>query len=215
MSTVIERVCVRSVILIGDFSVCTPYVQSFNVKKQRGQISSFDASVKVLNEAINNNNLTGGCVKIYAGTSSGNLGDNWRDRLGVPGGLPIIFTGIIKSAKINPCFDDPKYVVLSISGTDVLGLLEGKKFTRRCRSTISSWVGITGSTPGLKSDKLAFQQIPRFEVNAGKTQADSPLVAAPPTGSGQGGSSTAQKSDIKSEIKFDISQVTDDKTKTT
>ena len=43
----IERVKVRARIDIGGLSVSTPFVQSFNVRKQRGQISTFDASLKV------------------------------------------------------------------------------------------------------------------------------------------------------------------------
>lgn len=181
----IERVCVRSVIKIGNFHVKTPYVQSFNVKKQRGQISTFDASLKVSYADMDNQNITGGCVKIYAGYSDGIVTD-WAEVVlsgrSIPGvKIPIIFTGIIKTAKVTPCFDDPKYMILSISGTDVLGLLEGKKFTRRSINTISSWVAINGVTPGLKSDKLTAKQTLLFETNPGKYFQDTEVVLAPPT----------------------------------
>ena len=181
-----ERVCVRSVIKIGSIMVKTPYIQSFNVKKQRGQISSFDASLKISCEEISDTNMSGGCVKIYAGYSDGREETQWWNMIGEPSPIngifiPIIFTGIIKTAKMTPCFDDPKYIILSISGTDVLGLLEGKKFTRRNRATISSWVAITGVNPGLKSDKLTHKNTPLMETNGDGSFADTNLVFAPPT----------------------------------
>lgn len=145
----IERVKVRARIDIGGLSVSTPFVQSFNVRKQRGQISTFDASLKVEGGTIVGG-ITGGDVKIYAGTE---------------GNLNLIFTGICRTAKISPCYDDPKYVVLSVSGADQMMLLQGKKFTRRCRSSQSTWVAITGvNREGLKSGKFAYHNEPTIEM---------------------------------------------------
>lgn len=149
----IEMVKCRATVSIGGVSVSTPYVQSFNVRKQRGQVSTFDASLKV-NGASIGGSLTGGSVIISAGTA---------------GGQKIIFTGICRQAKASPCFDDPAYVILSISGADALSLLHGKKYTRRCRETLAAWVGITGVVrEGLRSGKFAYTNEPTIFTNGGK-----------------------------------------------
>lgn len=122
----IDLVKIRATVKIGNsVSVSTPYIQSFNVRKSRGQLSTFDAALKVEYEQVNNN--IGGGVSITAGTESNQN---------------LIFTGILKKATIGPCWDDPGYVILNISGTDVLSKLQGKKYTRRCRATHSTWVSI-------------------------------------------------------------------------
>lgn len=121
----ISQVKCRAQITIAGVTIDTPYVQSFNVKKQRGQVSSFDATLKV----SAGEEFSAGDVIIRAGTK---------------GNLKTIFKGICKQAKISPCFDDPNYYILSISGTDHLSLLEGKKYTRRCVTSDSSWAAITG-----------------------------------------------------------------------
>lgn len=137
----IERVKVRANITIGRLSVSTPYIQSFNVKKQRGQVSTFDASLKVSHDEISGT-ITGGNVVIKAGSESS---------------METIFTGMCRTAKISPCYDDPKYVILSISGADASILLQGKRYTRRCRATTSTWVSITGvNREGLKSGKFSY-----------------------------------------------------------
>lgn len=151
----IEMVKCRATVSIGGISVSTPYVQSFNVRKQRGQVSTFDASLKV-NGASIGGSLTGGSVVISAGTDSSKK---------------IVFTGICRQAKVSPCFDDPAYVILSISGADALSLLHGKKYTRRCRETLAAWVGITGVVrEGLRSGKFAYINEPTIFTNGGKQQ---------------------------------------------
>ncbi len=158
----IERVKVRATVVIGGLSVSTPLIPSFNVRKQRGQVSTFDASLKVESDSISGG-ITGGNIEIYAGTDSG---------------VEIIFTGICRAAKISPCYDDPKYVILSISGADAMSLLQGKKYTRRCRATQSTWVAITSVTrEGLKSGKFAYQNEPTIEITTGlQEKADSLTV---------------------------------------
>ncbi len=148
----IEMVKCRANVSIGGVSVSTPYVQSFNVRKQRGQVSTFDASLKV-NGASIGSSLTGGEVVISAGAG---------------GTLRTIFTGICRQAKVSPCYDDPAYVILSISGADALSLLHGKKYTRRCRSTLAAWVGITGVVrEGLRSGKFAYNHEPTITTDGG------------------------------------------------
>lgn len=136
----IDLVKIRATISIGNsLSISTPFIQSFNVRKSRGQLSSFDASLKVRHEEISSGNI-GGSVVIRAGSS---------------GDQTTIYTGILKKSTVSPCWDDPGYVFLNISGTDVLSLLQGKNYTRRCRSTKSTWVSITGvSRHGLRSGRF-------------------------------------------------------------
>jgi len=145
----IEMVKIRAKVSVGRLSVETPYVQSFNVRKQRGQVSSFDASLKVSHDEISGA-ITGGNVVISAGEGSAS---------------EVIFTGMCKVAKISPCYDDPKYVILRISGVDQLSLLQGKRYTRRCRSTTSTWVAIMGVVrTGFKSGKFAYNNEPKINV---------------------------------------------------
>jgi len=138
----IHMVKIRATVRIGSFSVSTPYVLSFNVTKSRGQLSTFSASLKVRNGSVGGG-IVGDKVEISAGE-----------------GTPrTIFSGIVKSSNLSPCRDDPLFAILNISGTDVLSMLEGKKYTRRCRATSPNgvWVGIEGVTRrGLKSGKLAY-----------------------------------------------------------
>jgi hypothetical protein len=146
----IEQVKVRARIEIGSLKVETPYIQSFSVKKSRGAISTFDASLKISHEDVSGA-ITGSKVIIYAG---------------VKGKLKKIFTGMVRSAKISPCFDDPQFVMISISGSDNLILLNGKKYTRRCRVTKSKYVTITGVVrAGLKTTGMNYERDPFPEIN--------------------------------------------------
>ncbi len=145
----IEMVQVRSAIVIGSIRVGTPgdfddgMVISFNVKRERGRPASFNASIKVKHDVLNNSSSTLGDIVIEAG---------------VEGNLNKIFTGIIKNAKVAPCNDDPSYVMLSLSGFDKLILLEGKKYTRRNRGTKVSWATIDGVVrKGLKDSKFKYK----------------------------------------------------------
>lgn len=157
----ITQIPCRAVVNAGGLSVETPFVLSFNVRKQRGQVGTFDASLKVLSSEIGGSSA-GGDVQIYG---QGNL----------------IFTGICRQAKISPCFDDPAYVILTISGADALSLLHGKKYTRRCRSSQAVWVGITGVVrEGLRSGKFIFNQQSLFTTTGGGSEANTKTT---PTGS--------------------------------
>ena len=121
----IDLVPIRATIELGGLTVKTPFIQSFNVRKTRGQLSTFDATLKVNHSQITSSNV-GGFVTISAGSS----------------GQRKIYTGILKKSTVSPCWDDPGYVLLNISGTDVLSHLQGKKYTRRCRATKSTWISI-------------------------------------------------------------------------
>lgn len=165
----IERIKVRARVEIGSLTVSTPFVKAFNVTKARGQVSTFDATLKVSHDDVKGS-MTGDNVKILAGTDSG---------------LSQIFIGMVRKAKISPCWDDPKFVMLSISGEDILSRLRGKKFTRRCRATMSCWTAITGiARRGLKSDKFAFQNLPYLWTDGGGPLSESNRIHYVP---GQGG----------------------------
>ncbi len=150
----IEMVKIRAKITIGTrFSVETPYIQRFNVNKSRGAPATFDASLKVSNTEITGN-IIGDDVKIEAGR------DTYVGKT--------IFVGYIKQVKVNPCLDDPSFVILGLSGVDFLGSLEGKKYTRRCRATRSTFVTIDSvQRRGLKSGKFAYTKDPTLEMHAG------------------------------------------------
>ena len=161
----IELVKIRATITVGDLIVKTPYIQSFSVKKTRGQISTFDASLKVDQADINNSN-TIGTVTIEAGE----LGNEIK-----------IFTGITKRVSVSPCWDDPGYVLFSISGTDILGSLDGKKYTRRVKETRKSWVGINSVVrEGLRDGSLDYT-VEAVAAESGKSQKsqDTNIGAAP------------------------------------
>lgn len=158
----IERVKVRATVQVGSLAISTPYVQSFSVRKQRGQVSTFDASLKVSHDEVSGS-ITGGVVVIRAGEDSAS---------------DTIFTGICRAAKISPCYDDPKYVILSISGADQMSLLQGKKYTRRCRATQSTWVAITGVVrEGLKSGRFAYNMEPTITIDGGKLNKEDNVTA--------------------------------------
>lgn len=144
----IEVVMIRAKISIGaGLVVETPFIRSFNVNKARGQISTFNAVLKVRHDAAIGG--PGDQVTIDAEGFQGSAGEpNIR-----------IFTGIVRQAKISPCFDDPYFVDFSISGNDVMSLLQNKKYTRRCRSSKASFITIDAVTrPGLKSGKFKYKQ---------------------------------------------------------
>lgn len=149
---------VRAKVKIGHLTVGPnpPHVQSFSVTRNRNSAATCSASVKVRTNANAGSSLTGGNLEIYAGGG---------------GGTKKIFQGVVKTARISPCFDDPSYVILSVTGADALSLLEGKKYTRRCRGTLSSWVSIEGvSRSGLKSGKFAVRQLDEFDIYDGDIQ---------------------------------------------
>jgi hypothetical protein len=136
----ISQVKVRARITIGNsIDVETPFILKFDVNKIRGQISTFSASLKVHENDISSS-IAGDHIKIYAGAGSANN---------------VVFSGIVKSIQITPCWDDPQYVYMNVSGEDILSILRGKKYTRRSTATTSSWISIEGVTrKGLRSGKF-------------------------------------------------------------
>lgn len=122
----LNTVKIRARVTIGDFVVETPYILSFNVSKERNKKSTFTAALKIEEDDLNN--LMGDVVTISAGEN-------------IP---KLIFTGYILQSSPSPCWDDPKYVVLNISGADVLYMLDNERFTRLANYSEDSWAIITG-----------------------------------------------------------------------
>jgi len=145
----IEMVRIRATITIGSLVVSTPYIQSFNVSKSRESFSTFTASIKVSHEDVSGA-ITGDSVVIAAG---------------VRNSLDTIFTGMVKQASTQACLEDPNYVILNISGSDILSFLNGKKYTRRCRGTASTWVAIKSvDRAGFKSSKFIYKERDMLET---------------------------------------------------
>ena len=156
----IERVKIRAKIVIGNFTVETPFILGFNVNRTRGQVSTFDARVKVAKDSIAD--MTGGPIRIYAGSGSANN---------------LIFTGMVRKATLTPCFDDPYFSIINLSGADCLSLLQGKKYTRRCRATETSWATIDGvARRGLKSGKFKYRKEPVLLLSDSEIKENDQLI---------------------------------------
>lgn len=146
----IESVAIRAKIYGSGFNIATPFILSFYIRKSRNELSSFNFSAKV--DSTSFSNSTGGQVTFEVNNKK-------------------IYTGIILAINARPCFDDPQYTILDVSGTDIRKELEYKQYTRRSTDSLSSWALITGVVrKGLKSSKLAYT--PRS--NLGSTFAVSP-----------------------------------------
>ena len=145
----IDMVKIRAEISIGSLKVKTPFILSFSVNKQRGQISTFSARLKVSETEVSG--VTGGSVKIKAGRNSASN---------------TIFSGIVKKATVQPCWEDPSYVLLNISGADILSTLEGKKYSRRSTATESSWISIDSVVrEGYRGSKFAARLVKDEKVD--------------------------------------------------
>jgi len=135
----IAQIPCRAEVCVGGLCVRTPYVLTFTVRKVRGQVGTCDASLKIRETPGGGGSFM--TVKAGQGVASKQ-----------------IFAGIVTQAKIEACHDDPGYMILSVSAKDVLMLLEGKKFTRRCLSSPEGpFCLITDvSRKGIKSGKWAY-----------------------------------------------------------
>lgn len=80
-------------------------------------------------------------------------------------------------ARFEACYDDPGYVILSLSGKDIMLLLEGKKFTRRCRASMGVFATINDvSRSGFKSGKFACTNLNTLTLDPGVSK--NPLTTA-------------------------------------
>ncbi len=145
----IDQVRVRARISVGSINVSTPYILSFNVNKARGQVGTFSAKLKVKGSVLASQ-IIASAVKIEAGEDGPNN---------------TIFTGIVKHVSISPCWDDPTYVNMDISGEDWLSLLQGKKYTRRVTADTASWVSIDGvARRGVRSGKFKAKMVGKIDA---------------------------------------------------
>lgn len=150
----INMVKIRAKITIGNLTVETPFIKRFTVNKTRGQISTFSASLMVPAGSIAGS-ISGDNVKIKAGRDSANN---------------TIFSGIVQQANITPVFEDPTYVLLNISGSDILSILRGKKYSRRSVATESSWVSIDSVVrQGWRGGKFAARLVDGKKVDTTET----------------------------------------------
>lgn len=161
-------------------------ILSFSVRQVRGAPTTFDASIKI--KATGSTSPTGDPLTISAGT------DSTKRK---------IFTGMVTKATISPCWDDPSYVIMNLSGADVMYLLEGKKFTRRSEVTQASWVSIEGvNRRGLKSGKFKYRAGKVTHTSAAGLEEDVKVVSVVDmTGQNQMGKmSTVNDTDASQEI---------------
>jgi hypothetical protein len=161
----IQQVQVRAMITIGNaLEVETPFILKFDVTKTRGQISTFSASIKVHGDRISSS-MSGDVIKIYAGTLS-----SYKSN--------VIFSGIVKTINVSPCWDDPQYVYLNLTGEDILSVLRGKKYTRRSRASKAAWISIDGvARKGLRSGKLKAKAEQTIDIVHSDTQHEGPVEA--------------------------------------
>jgi len=168
-----SEVRIRATIDVGGEIISTPDILSFSVTRARGQMcATFQASVKISGDVSFG---TGGKIVI-----SGNGGR--------------IFTGYVKKISITPCKTDSSYVIVNISGRDVLSILEGATFSRRVDATKMARFGVISSVvqknesykerfPAKVWDKD--EKLTSYPIMDGEGQltAANPVVLAPITGS--------------------------------
>jgi hypothetical protein len=136
----IEKVKIRAIIDGPGFHAENENVSSFYIRKARNQLDTFNFSVKV------DGGSTGGIGNVVISAGAGSAQK--------------IFSGMLLSLKVRPCFEDPSKVIMDGSGTDYRKLLEGKQFTRRQTKGTACWVEITGLiNPGIRSEKFAMTSV--------------------------------------------------------
>lgn len=134
--TNIEVEKIRARVVINDYIVETPYVKSFSINKSRTtNIGTFSCTLEIPANA--NIGYSSGTIEIYAGTEANYM--SLRR-----------FTGVIRQITPNPAPGKPNYMLLSISGRDIMYKLENKKFSRRIPS---DGPGIFVTIEGSKSQR--------------------------------------------------------------
>lgn len=167
----LTMVPVRCRVEVGGIIAGTPdggtvnHVLSFNVDKVRGQPGSCNISLRVRRGEARLASTTGGVIVISAGTK---------------GAMNRIFYGFIKTITISPCREYPNFVIMNITGLDILHKLDGKKYTRRCRYAHGTWVSITGVVrEGLRSGKLLYlPNEPYLTFDGGQLNRQNSLVSS-------------------------------------
>lgn len=118
----IEREAIRATITIGDETISTPDVVSFNVRRSRGQMAAtFSASLKMDASTMSNNSLA-------------LVAEGITIEAGVKGSEKQIFTGVVQKVTVNPIRTDASKVMVSLSGKDNMSIMEGQKINRRIKT---------------------------------------------------------------------------------
>jgi len=145
---------IRARVVLSTFSVSTPHIKAFNIDETRGQLSkTFSCTLEV---PVSASYVPGTDLEIHA-----SVGGVEKQK----------FTGVIKSIQVQPSFDKAGYYILNISGTDKLGDLEGKTFSRRLRSDgFSLFVSIDSGPSNRPSRGLSIDK----RVRGGKHTYTSP-----------------------------------------
>ena len=129
----ITREKIRATITFAGTTVQTPYIKSFSVNRQRGQISAnFSATVEVP-------------IAEFSAESTSAVAENIVIQAGIEGQERKLFTGEIRQVTVEPSWDKPEFFVLQMSGNDVMIHLENRSFSRRIQWEDSGiWAKITG-----------------------------------------------------------------------
>ena len=118
----IEREAIRASITIGNTTISTPDVMSFNVKKSRGQMAAtFSASLKMDASTMTSNSLS-------------LVNEGVVIEAGVKGRENTIFTGKVQKCTVNPIRTNASKVAVSLAGKDSMSIMEGQKINRRIKT---------------------------------------------------------------------------------
>lgn len=119
----VDCIKIRAEIRVGKVTIVTPYIKAFNVTRARRQGGGAPPCAQFT-----------ATVKIPAGTSFDGIGSKVEIIAGREGKENRLFTGYVHKITINPCREDASYVIVNLSGRDILYRLEGQKFTRRVKA---------------------------------------------------------------------------------
>jgi len=126
----VDCIKIRAEIRVGDVTIVTPYIRSFSVTRARRQGGGAPPCAQFT-----------ATVKIPAGTSFDRIGNEVGIWAGRDGEENKIFTGYVHKITINPCREDASFIIINLSGRDILYRLEGQKFTRRVKSHLLARFG--------------------------------------------------------------------------
>lgn len=119
-----DQVRIRATIEVGGTTISTPNILSFSVTRARGQMcATFQASVKI----------------------QGGVGFGTGGKIIISANAGKIFTGYVKKMSITPSKTDSSYVIVNMSGRDVLSVFEGGTFSRRVDATKMARFGVISS----------------------------------------------------------------------
>lgn len=159
---------IRAAVTVGNVTISTPWVKSFNVQKTRGKLTAtFTASIELDGTTITAN--------------AGEINSKVVIQTAVNGVWRKIFTGFLKKVNIGPAFEHAGWFNITLSGDDSMFLLEGRKFSRRLQiTTLPEYAVITSRlTPSVTAPQRYLQtNIYRFDLTSGMAK----IITAPDIG---------------------------------